>query len=430
MGWNRVILLLLVCAHWSTAVVTKADDAAYSFPPEWARQDAVWIGWPQFSGDAGTPDGDFDRSIAAVRAQMITELLSGSRVTLLVASDTAEKEARDYLTDAGISLTKINFHRAPLDDYFVRDIGPRFISNGQSLKIADIPWNCYGFSKEMSGSYHQECLDREVNDNAVAQQMGVQTVTSKAISEGGGLDVTNTLLMGYLDTALSRNPGMSQAEIEADYLATYGKKKMIWLKKPPLADRTGHKVGRYFGWGANGHVDEYARFVNDSTVVIAQIDEKQATNALARADQKILASNLADLKAARTVDGKPLTIVEMPAADPAMFAYEIRLRDAPYLPQSWADLSEDYGLDDPILFAPAVSYMNFVITNDKVLVAKYWREGLPDSVRADDKRAADTLARLFPNRQVVAINPLPLNWFGGGMHCSTQQQPIVNNLAL
>jgi agmatine deiminase len=30
---------------------------------------------------------------------------------------------------------------------------------------------------------------------------------------------------------------------------------------------------------------------------------------------------------------------------------------------------------------------------------------------------------LFPTRQIVQIDPISINWFGGGMHCITQQQP-------
>jgi len=29
----------------------------------------------------------------------------------------------------------------------------------------------------------------------------------------------------------------------------------------------------------------------------------------------------------------------------------------------------------------------------------------------------------FPGRKIVFINAMPQNWDGGGIHCSTQQQP-------
>jgi agmatine deiminase len=29
----------------------------------------------------------------------------------------------------------------------------------------------------------------------------------------------------------------------------------------------------------------------------------------------------------------------------------------------------------------------------------------------------------FPNRKLIFMNAMPLNWEGGGIHCGTQQQP-------
>ena len=69
---------------------------------------------------------------------------------------------------------------------------------------------------------------------------------------------------------------------------------------------------------------------------------------------------------------------------------------------------------------------NFVVTNDKVIVASYWQEGLDESIREKDLEAQRVLAEVFPERQVVAITPLTFNWFGGGMHCATQQEPAVS----
>jgi len=425
---RHVVLALCTAAVMGLADVRAIGDD-YRFPPEWAPQAAIWIAWQAFGSPENTPDGQFQRAAASVKAKMIKELLSSNRVVLLVNSDLAQQQATGFLGDMGIDLAKIDFYRAPTEEYFIRDVGPRFLSNGASLKIADIPWTCFGYSTDMVGDYHAECLERGGNDGAIAQAMGLDTLTPKAVSEGGGLDTTSTMLMGYLDTAMQRNPGMTQAAIEADYLATYGKQKMLWLKKSPISDRPGYKAGRYFGWGANGHVDEYVRFANDTTILIAQIDGEDATDPLIQADYEALKSNLEDVKAARTVDGQPFTIIEMPAADPTVFAYEVRINQAPYLPQSWADTTDLFSGDDPVLFVPAVSYLNFVISNDKILVAQYWSEGLPESVRTDDQQAAETLAQVFPNRKVVGINPLAINYMGGGMHCATQQQPAVSKTA-
>jgi agmatine deiminase len=60
-----------------------------------------------------------------------------------------------------------------------------------------------------------------------------------------------------------------------------------------------------------------------------------------------------------------------------------------------------------------------------VLVPAYWRPGLPERERAKDAEVRDTLQRLLPDRRVVQINPYEVNRIGGGMHCITQQQPLV-----
>lgn len=38
-----------------------------------------------------------------------------------------------------------------------------------------------------------------------------------------------------------------------------------------------------------------------------------------------------------------------------------------------------------------------------------------------DEDVYEIFKKLFPDRKVVQINALPLNWNGGGIHCATQQ---------
>ena len=61
------------------------------------------------------------------------------------------------------------------------------------------------------------------------------------------------------------------------------------------------------------------------------------------------------------------------------------------------------------------SYANFYIGNHTVLV--------PTFNDPNDRIALDTLAGLFPDRQVVGIHAVDLVWGYGTIHCLTQQQP-------
>jgi len=238
--------------------------------------------------------------------------------------------------------------------------------------------------------------------------------------------VSTSVILTYRQTALQRNPGVPLDQIEAEYLRVYGKERVLWLSRSPLGDLVTDrpKIENYVGWGANGHIDEYVRFVNDSTIVVAQIaPSERDDNPLTRADHDILAENLAELRRAANVDGRPFRVVTLPV--PALRYY---LRTRAVTPDDKASelgrvVLHEFAVGDEVHFVPALSYLNFVISNGVVLVPAYWQHGLPEREREKDEEARATLQRLFPDRRVVQIHPLAINWDGGGMHCITQQQP-------
>jgi agmatine deiminase len=105
------------------------------------------------------------------------------------------------------------------------------------------------------------------------------------------------------------------------------------------------------------------------------------------ANHKPLGDNLRRLQSATDQNGKPLNIVELPMPAPVIFQHR-RL--------------------------PA-SYANFYIANGVVLV--------PVFNDPNDRIALNTLAALFPTREVAPIFSGDLVWGLGTMHCMTQQQP-------
>jgi agmatine deiminase len=62
-----------------------------------------------------------------------------------------------------------------------------------------------------------------------------------------------------------------------------------------------------------------------------------------------------------------------------------------------------------------VSYANFYIANEKVLV--------PTFNDPNDRHALGILGEMFPTRTVVGIHAVDLVWGLGTLHCMTQQQP-------
>ncbi len=150
----------------------------------------------------------------------------------------------------------------------------------------------------------------------------------------------------------------------------------------PGLDRAGYEkiFAEYFGareviWlrrgiagdDTHGHVDDIARFTDPGTIVVCAGEE--------------FADNLDILR--RTA----FRIVTLPMPEPLFFAGQ-RL--------------------------PA-SYANFYIANGLVLV--------PTFNDPNDRPALNTLAELFPDREVVGIASTDLVLGLGTLHCMTQQQP-------
>jgi agmatine deiminase len=120
------------------------------------------------------------------------------------------------------------------------------------------------------------------------------------------------------------------------------------------------------GDDTHGHVDDLARFVKVDTVVLVQQDDRENLDRLERSGLRVF-------------------VLPMPA--PVYF-------DGQRLP---------------------ASYANFYIANKLVLV--------PTFNDANDRVALNTLAELFPERQVVGIHCLDLVLGLGTLHCMTMQQP-------
>jgi agmatine deiminase len=131
-------------------------------------------------------------------------------------------------------------------------------------------------------------------------------------------------------------------------------------------------------------VDDISRFVGPTTFVTSVEPDKSDPN------HEPLAENLDRLKAARTLNGKQFTLVELLLPRPVVFRGQ-RL--------------------------PA-SYANFYIANGLVLV--------PTFNDPNDRVALNILAEVFPGREVVGIHSVDLVWGLGTLHCMTQQQPAAH----
>ena len=290
-----------------------------------------------------------------------------------------EQRAEGILERAGANLEQVSFHLWPTDRGWTRDSGPIFVRNGEG-KIAITNWRFNAWAK-----YSDWKLDDQV-PGRVAELLGLPEwqpaveladgFSQRLVLEGGSIDNNGAgILLTTEECLLSevqeRNPGVSRVQMERAFYDYLGVEKVVWLNRGIAGDDT------------HGHIDDIARFVAPTTIVAAVEPDASDPN------HAPLAENLSRLKAARTLDGRQFDLVELPMPRAVIFSGQ-RL--------------------------PA-SYANFYIANDLVLV--------PTFHDPNDRIALNTLAEVFPDREVIGIHSIDLAWGLGTLHCMTQQQPTA-----
>jgi agmatine deiminase len=254
-----------------------------------------------------------------------------------------------------------------LDDLWIRDSGPVFVSDGQKLAGVDFNFNGWG-NKQAHGN------DAKVAA-VVAAKAGSTHLSTAIVIEGGGIEVDGIGTAIITESCVlnaNRNPGLSKGACEAALRALLGVRKVIWL--PGIAGRD----------ITDGHTDFYARFAQPG-VVVAHVDRDPASY-----DYAVTRRHLEILRSATDVNGKALRIVELPGPQ--------RRRGT-------------YGGNDF-----AAGYVNFYVINGAVIMPEF-------GDAPADALARRRIAAVFPGRAVVQLNIDAIAAGGGGIHCTTQQQP-------
>ncbi len=405
-------------------------------PAEWEPHDAVWLGW---EGDAS--------QYHPVVVNLIKTLMPHVMVKVAAHSDSLLKVAKNYLYQHQIDTSKIKFYVVPGDRYWIRDHGAAFLLNAKGeLGIADFAWNRCGYPGWLKYKYgsNQDSIRKYMNlryesiketgkvDSLMAVVEGAAIQKTNIIHEGGAIEVNGkgTLILCEA-TVLDRNPDRSREEIENEFKRVLGVTNIIWLKKglaeDPLSKGGRFISGKYFSaWGTGGHTDEFARFVNPNTIMLAWIsEEEKELNPLNKINYKRMNENLKILEQAKDQDGKPFNIIKVPLPDiivkKVVAREDIDDRETTFdVRVSSFKKSEAPKIGDTLLRVPASSYLNYLVTNGLVILPAYIQAG---SSKEKEERVRKIFQQQFPNRQIVFIDVMPQNWEGGGIHCSTQQQP-------
>ena len=414
-----IITLIISCSS------PKKKDNLFvvNQPAEFETQEAIWLIWPATDHKEG-------ESVEKVTLSIIDALVLEENIVITCKNKELLNQAKETLQKHLGNLKNITLLEIPSFEIWARDMGPIFVkTNQKTLAIADFNFNSWGYSDTLDIDTKTE----EMYDVRVAKHFHLPVISSSMISEGGNREVNGKgTLITTESVEMGRNPTMTKKEMEAEYKRLLGIKKTIWLKKGlvednhtflgPIATSDGTKA--YTVVTTNGHIDEFARFVNDSTILLAQIDSTEFDDPIAFENHKRIEENYKILSTASDHDGNPFTIVRMPL--PGTIFTTMKPGDYVYDYIKTLDYKDGstFPNGDSVKVMAALSYLNFIITDKVVIGQTCWREGMPEELKLKDKNAAQILQSVFPNRKIMMIDALAVNLGGGGIHCISMQQPL------
>ena len=346
----------------------QVHEKNFRMPAEWMPHEAVWLSWP-----VRDPRHWGGAKLEVIEAKFaeIAAAISRSETVRINANPGEADQIRGACNRARAVPERVEIYGHPHNDVWCRDHGPIFVKDeaGGALAVSDWGFNAWG------GKFPPWDLDDAI-PQAVAKSLGMPVFCGGMILEGGAIEVNAAGQLLTTEAVLlnpNRNPDLDRAEIERLMCATLGMREILWLGRGIEGDDT------------DGHIDDLARFIDDSTVVACHESDCGSPN------HDVLDENLGRLRGFHDASGRPFEVVTM------------------HLPEA----CEVPGWRLPVL--PA-SYVNFLILNESVLVPTFRQ-------LKNDDRALGILRELFPGRRIEGIDCLDLVEEGGTLHCISQQQP-------
>lgn len=357
-----------------TQLPRTARELGYRMPAEWAPQSCVWLVRP-FNSE--TWPGCMNEAVAQWDA------FAGALSEVVPVSTTQAMKIETV-------------------DSWIRDFGPIFVTRSSPESLVPGPASASGKDPGLGtrdsglaalaahdfrfngwgGKYEDRTLD-DVVPQELAHRLGFPVWVHDFVLEGGSIEVSGAGTVMTTEQCLlndNRNPHLTKADIEARLHDALGTSHVIWLPGGIVGDDT------------DGHIDDIARFVNETTVVAV-------APPAGHPDYDILSQNLRALRGQRDQDGRKLEVVELPAPEPIEYCFP---------PDRFGP-----GGVNPV---PA-SHANFLISNGSVFLPVFGGES--------DDAAVRVMEQVMPGYRIVPLRADKLVVGLGSFHCLSQQQPRV-----
>ncbi len=362
--------------------IPKAEG--FMMPAEYEEHEAAIMIFPERKGSWG-----FDAVPAAEVFTKVINSIAEDELIYVIVSERIRSRAEEYLKGSeNIRLLTIS-----QDDAWARDTAPTFVRNKRGI-VRGIDWQFNAWGGEYDGLYANWEQDNELAGR-FCEMTGYDCYDAQDfVLEGGSIHSDGEGTVMVTESCLlskGRNPQLTKAEITERLCSYLGAEKVLWLPRGIYNDET------------NEHIDNVCAFIRPAEAVLAWTDnENDPQYPLSRACLDYLESET-DAK------GRRITVHKLPIPDIPVLVTEHDLEGYEF------EEGEDTREPGERL---AASYVNFYFTNRSVILPAFGGEN-----EESDRRAAEIMKHLCPDRRIVQIDAIEIIKGGGNIHCITQQIP-------
>jgi agmatine deiminase len=224
----------------------------WRMPAETAAHERTWMAFPREGYTLGSTDADREECYRAW-TETAHAILEFEPVSMVV--DPSELARARRMLSAQIEIVE-----APLDEYWMRDIGPTFVLDDERPgELGAVTWQFNGWGNPGWAEWQLSARIGAI----VAAHLGATRIESALVNEGGGIHVDGrgtVLLTETVQLDPRRNPDATRETVEAELARTIGLTHAIWLPRGLTRD--------YDEFGTNGHVDIVATLSSPGTVLL------------------------------------------------------------------------------------------------------------------------------------------------------------------
>jgi agmatine/peptidylarginine deiminase len=335
-------------------------------PGEFEESQAVAITWSPYTVDH------------PMQGRLIEAIQAECEVWIMVESWADTVDVHNTVNGLG-STTMINyrFFRQPIDDIWMRDYGPIgfYYSGVDSLGFINLKY------------YPGRPNDNQTPLNLAAFKQ-VPVRNTDLYYEGGNFMTDGFGRMFYSSMTQENNEFF------------YGPSWTNALVRDTMASLFNCDSAYEFTTlecdGGTGHIDIYAKLLNEETVLVAEYD-----SSVTAPDRMIIEDNLHYFRTLESTYGRPYKIVRMPQA---------------------TDDQGNYLTTCGQINSDIRGFVNGLFVN-KTFIYPAFSDSLTGN-QSLDSTAKAILEKALPGYKVVGIDARDLTPYGGALHCITMQIPV------